>query len=141
MAREVASRGAAPPAVSGAYVFGDSLVDPGNDLRAAQLFHELPFAFLPRGAPTADKGYFEGRFTDGYNFADLISNKLLHEPTTATFPYGFADSVLGFSIPFVNRPGGNNLSFAYGGALAIQSGDPPPGLDAQTDIYQHFTPD
>lgn len=140
MPAEISSLGAALPAFSGVYVFGDSLVDPGDDLRAAQFLNELPFAFLPNGAPTADKGYFEGRFTDGYNFADLISNKLLHEPTAATFPYGITDAVLGFSIPFVNRPGGHNLSFAYGGALATQ-GDLPPGLDAQTDIYQHFTPD
>jgi lysophospholipase L1-like esterase len=141
MPAAVPSLGAALPAFSGVYVFGDSLVDPGNDLRAARLLNELPFAFLPKGAPTADKGYFEGRFTDGYNFADLISNKLLHEPTAATFPYGFTDPLFGLSIPFVSRPEGSNLSFAYGGALAIQGGDPPPGLDAQTDIYRNFTPD
>ena len=140
MPADVLGLGAALPAFSGVYVFGDSLVDPGNDLRAAQLLNGLPFAFLPKGAPTPDKGYFEGRFTDGYNFADLISNKLLHEPTAATFPYGITDAVFGFSIPFVNRPEGHNLSFAYGGALATQ-GDLPPGLSAQVGIYQNFMPD
>src|ERR1700716_3959681 len=63
MPADVASLGAALPAFSGVYVFGDSLVDPGNDLKAAQLLNGLPFAFLPKGAPTADKGDFEGRFT------------------------------------------------------------------------------
>jgi Ca2+-binding RTX toxin-like protein len=141
MPADVPSLGAVLPAFSGVYVFGDSLVDPGNDLSAAELLNGLPFVVLPKGAPTADNGYFEGRFTDGYNFADLISNKLLHEPTAATFPYGFAESVLGLPIPFGNRPDGNNLSFAYGGALALPGADPPPGLSAQTDIYRNFTPD
>lgn len=132
----------APSAYSGVYVFGDSLVDPGNDLRAAELLDEFPFVSLPSGAPTAEKGYFEGRFTDGYNFADLISNKLLNVPTKPTFPYGFEDPLFGLSIPFVNRPEGDNLSFAYGGASAIQGDlDPAPGLDAQTDIYGNYTPD
>jgi lysophospholipase L1-like esterase len=138
---DVPSLGAALPAFSGVYVFGDSLLDPGNDLRAAEIVDALPGGFLPSGAPTADKGYFEGRFTDGYNFADLISNKLLHAPTEATFPYGFSDPLLGLSVPFVNQPEGNTLSFAYGGALAIQGLSAAPGLDAQTDIYRNYTPD
>lgn len=141
MPADAPSLGAALPAYSGVYVFGDSLVDPGNDLRAAQLLSQLPFDILPNGAPTADKGYFEGRFTDGYNFADLISNKLLHEATAATFPYGFTESLLGLPIALGNRPDGNNLSFAYGGALALPGGGPPPWLSAQTDIYRSFTPD
>ena len=65
------------PSFTGVYVFGDSLVDPGNDLRAAQKLGDLPFVSVPSAAPTADKGYYQGRFSDGYNFADLISNKEL----------------------------------------------------------------
>jgi lysophospholipase L1-like esterase len=132
---------AALPVFSGVYVFGDSLVDPGNALKAAKAFAALPFVSLPNGAPTADKGYFEGRFTDGYNFADLISNKLLGTATKTTFPYGFEDPVFGIPIPFVNRPEGNNLSFAYGGSQALQGVEPVPDLDGQTDIYQNYTPD
>jgi lysophospholipase L1-like esterase len=139
---DVQSLGEALPAFTGVFVFGDSLVDPGNDLKAAVLLGRLPFVSIPGAAPTADQGYFQGRFTDGYNAADLISNKLLHEPTQATFPYGFTDPVLGLSIPFLDRPKGNNLSFAYGGALAIRGPlDLAPGLNAQTDIYKHFTQD
>ncbi|RAK59444.1 hypothetical protein DJ021_06300 [Phenylobacterium hankyongense] len=142
MPDDVQSPGAALPAFSGVFVFGDSLVDPGNDLKAGVLLGRLPFVDIPSGAPTADQGYFQGRFTDGYNAADLISNKLLQAPTQATFPYGFKDPLLGLSIPFLNRPDGANLSFAYGGALALQGPfDLAPGLDAQTGIYHHFTPD
>jgi phospholipase/lecithinase/hemolysin len=141
MSAEPAPADPALPAFTGVYVFGDSLVDPGNDLRAAQLLNAFPFVGLPSGAPTADKGYFQGRFTDGYNFADLISNKLLAEPTRPTFPYGFSDPVFGLSIPFLNRPEGNNLSFAYGGAKAVPGLDPAPSLHAQTVIYGNFTAD
>src|SRR5678816_213082 len=95
------------PQFPGFYVFGDSLVDPGNALKAAELLDAFPFTSLPNGAPTASKGYFEGRFSDGFNFADLISNKLLSQPTQPTFPYGFEDPVFGLSLPFVSRPDGN----------------------------------
>jgi len=129
------------PAFTGVFVFGDSLTDPGNDLKAAQVLDSFPFVDLPNGAPTAEKGYFEGRFTDGFNFADLISNKLTHEATRATFPYGFGDPVLGLQVPFVNQPTGTNLSFAYGGAQAIQGEEPVPDLDGQTDAYRNYSPD
>lgn len=132
---------AALPAFTGVYVFGDSLVDPGNDLKAAKLIGSLPIVDVPSGAPTADHGYFQGRFTDGFNFADLISNKLLSVPTKATFPYGYTDPLFGLSIPFLNRPEGVNLSFAYGGAKAIRGDDLAPGLDDQTGIYGNYTAD
>lgn len=127
------------PGFTGFYVFGDSLVDPGNALKAAEFLGDLPFVSVPSGAPTADKGYFQGRFSDGYNFADLVSNKLLANVTATTFPYGFKDPVLGLPIPFASKPDGNNLSFAYGGAQVI--GGYVPDLDGQTDIYRNFTPD
>ena len=126
------------PTFTGVYVFGDSLVDPGNALKAAELLADFPFTGLPSGAPTASKGYFEGRFSDGYNFADLISNKLIAQPTEPTFPYGFETPFFGLTIPFVSRPDGNNLSFAYGGAQAIQGDEIVPDLDGQTDIYRKF---
>ena len=126
------------PTFSGVYVFGDSLVDSGNALRAAELAARFPFIGLPEGAPLASKGYFEGRFTDGYNFADLVSNKMLLAPTIPTFPYGFEDPILGIPLPFVGRPTGANLNFAYGGAQAIQGNEDVPDLDTQTDAYRNF---
>ncbi|HSV03480.1 MAG TPA: SGNH/GDSL hydrolase family protein [Phenylobacterium sp.] len=132
---------AALPAYTGVYVFGDSLVDPGNDLRAADLIGGLPFVGVPDGAPTADKGYFEGRFTDGYNGADLVANKLLHEPTQPTFAFGIQDPLLGLTLPFLSKPNGVNLSFAYGGAMAIQPDSLPPDLHDQVGIYDNFTAD
>ncbi|CAN7625917.1 SGNH/GDSL hydrolase family protein [Phenylobacterium sp. LjRoot225] len=129
------------PGFTGVYSFGDSLLDPGNDLRAAELLDRFPFVSVPDGAPTADKGYFEGRFSNGYNFADLISNKLLDQPAKPTFPYGVAETLLGFPSPIGNRPEGNNLSFAYGGARVIQGPDPAPALGAQVEIYETYTAD
>jgi len=133
---------AALPAYSGVYVFGDSLVDPGNDLRAADVLGALPFVDVPHGAPTEANGYFEGRFSDGFTFADLIANKFLGSPTKPTFPYGFSDPVFGLTTPFENKPTGVNLNFAYGGATAIRGDNPAPGLDDQTNIYgDHYTSD
>jgi lysophospholipase L1-like esterase len=126
------------PQFTGVYVFGDSLVDPGNALKAAKVVDAFPFTSIPNGAPTATKGYFEGRFSDGLNFADLVSTKLLGHPTQPTFPYGFSDPVFGLSLPFVNRPSGDALSFAYGGAQVRRGDEYVPDIDDQTDIYRSY---
>ena len=140
MAANDPTAAAALPGYSGVFVFGDSLVDPGNDLAVFNFLKRFPIDNLPDGAPTADHGYFAGRFSDGYNFADLISNKLLAEPTQATFPYGISNALFGVSLGSVGRPSGQNLSFAYGGALA-SSDNPAPSLHTQVDIYHNFTAD
>ena len=57
-------------AYTGAFVFGDSLVDSGNALKLAQWYGSLPFTDLPEGAPTANLGYFAGRFSDGGECVD-----------------------------------------------------------------------
>jgi phospholipase/lecithinase/hemolysin len=126
------------PPFTGVFVFGDSLVDSGNALRAAQLVDDLPFLGLPNGAPTAAKGYFQGRFSDGYTFADLVANKLVALPTQHTFPYGFQDPLFGLTSPFTSRPAGNSLNFAYGGAQIRQGSEGVPDLDDQTDIYRNY---
>ena len=71
---------------SGVFVFGDSLVDAGNALKLAQWYGGLPFTDLPDGAPTASLGYFQGRFSNGYNFADLVTNKTIGVVTKTIFP-------------------------------------------------------
>ena len=76
-------------AYSSVYVFGDSLVDAGNALKLAEWYGDLTFSDLPDGAPAAEDGYFQGRFTDGYTFADLLSNKAIGSVTRPVFPYGF----------------------------------------------------
>lgn len=86
-------------------VFGDSLVDAGNIFAAT------------RGAtPAPAAGYFQGRFTNGYDYTDLLSFDLFGRPTTA--------SLLG----------GRN--FAYGGARIVDNGDFIPDLSAQIDLYE-----
>src|SRR5215213_235081 len=99
---------------TGVLVFGDSLVDAGNALKAAETYDAIPFTSLPDGAPTAEKGYYKGRFTDGYNFADLLSNKIQFVPTKPVFPFGY--NLLGISDFFLSHPEGNNPNYAYGGA-------------------------
>ena len=125
-------------AYTAAYVFGDSLVDSGNALKLAEWYGGLPFTDLPEGAPTTEDGYFKGRFSNGYTFADLVTNKAIGLVTKPIFPYEFEDPWLGIPIaPFASDPNGNNLNFAYGGAHIVQGDEVVPDLDAQTDAFRH----
>jgi hypothetical protein len=123
---------------SGVYVFGDSLVDAGNALKLAEWYGDLTFSDLPDGAPTPELGYFKGRFSDGYTFADLLANKEIGAVTKPVFPYGFEDPWLGIPVsPFAGDPSGNNLNFAYGGAQIRQGDEAVPDLDGQTDAFRN----
>ena len=121
---------------TGVFVFGDSLVDAGNALKLARTYDYFPFTALPDGAPTSSTGYYKGRFTDGYTFADLISNKFIWTPTKSVFPFGYDDPYLGISFGFLSDPSGNNLNFAYGGAQIRQGSEAVPDLDDQTDAFR-----
>lgn len=118
------------PPFTNVHVFGDSLVDPGNVLKLAKMVDDLPFGALPEKAPSAAQGYYEGRFSDGYTFADLISNKAVGVPTEPVFPFGF------ISYPFQSDPKGITLNFAYGGAQVRQGDEAVPDLDDQTDAFR-----
>lgn len=92
------------------FVFGDSLVDSGN-ARAARL---ASGGVDP--APPA-QGYYQGRFSNGYNFADYLSFDLLNRPATAA------------------ALGGTN--FSVGGAQAAEvPGDASPSFAEQIGLYQ-----
>ena len=122
---------------SGVITFGDSLVDPGNALGLANWYDGLPFAEPVDAAPTPDKGYYQGRFTNGFTYADLIANKYLGVPTKPVFPYAYEDPYLGIRIaPFASDPSGNNLNFAYGGARMRHGNEAVPDLDGQTDAWR-----
>jgi hypothetical protein len=124
-------------AYSGFFTFGDSLVDSGNALKLAQWYGTLTFSDLPEGAPTASQGYFQGRFSNGYTFADLLSNKEIGAVTKPVFPYGYEDPWLGIPVaPWAGDPSGNNLNFAYGGAQIKQGKEVVSDLDAQTDAFR-----
>jgi phospholipase/lecithinase/hemolysin len=124
-------------AYSGVYVFGDSLVDPGNALDLAEWYDGLPLQDLPEGAPTEELGYFEGRFSNGYTFADLVANKLIGKVTEPIFPYHFEDPWLGIPIaPFADEPHINNSNWAYGGSHIRQGGEVVPDFDDQTDAFR-----
>ena len=119
------------------FVIGDSLVDSGNALGLAEWYDDLPFQSLPEGAPTEDLGYFLGRFSNGYTFADLVSNKSIGLVTEPIFPYHFEDPWLGIPIaPFANDPTGNNTNYAYGGSHIRNGTEAVPDLDGQTDALR-----
>jgi outer membrane lipase/esterase len=90
------------------YVFGDSLVDAGN------------ISLLTSGAvPPAAAGYFQGRFTNGLNYPDLLSINEFGTPTVASLA------------------GGNN--FAFGGARVVANGDTVPDLSLQLGAFNART--
>lgn len=92
------------------FVFGDSLVDAGN-ARIARLS-----AGGQDPAPPA-LGYFQGRFSNGPNFADFLSQDLFGTNTTASLA------------------GGRN--FSVGGAqFAEVAGDASPSFQEQIDAFK-----
>jgi len=110
---------AAAPATASAtpyenlFVFGDSFVDGGA----------LQALFIAGGQPDptpAFGGYWNGRFTNGYNYADQLSDHLFGTPTVDAFE------------------GGRN--YGFGGARSyFIPGDPAsaiPNFAAQLNLYQ-----
>ncbi len=85
-------------------VFGDSLVDAGN-----------VYIATAGAIPPASAGYFQGRFTNGYVYTDVLSIDLFGTPT----------------VPYL--AGGTN--FAVGGAQALSNLDPSPDLHHQLAIF------
>ena len=91
------------------FVFGDSLVDSGN-AQAARL------ASGGVDPAPASLGYFEGRFSNGLNFADYVSLDILGRPATAS------------------AFGGSN--FSVGGAQAAEvAGDASPSFAEQIAFF------
>jgi outer membrane lipase/esterase len=89
----------------------------------------LPFPFPSVPDPAPPKlGYFPGRFTNGPNFADLLSVDLTGGALQTVFPYGFPTPF--GQIPF-DRPEAPYLNFGYGGAQAIQGDEQVPDLSQQ----------
>lgn len=87
------------------YVFGDSLVDAGN-VRIA----------TGGAIPNAAQGYFDGRFTNGYDYTDLLSIAAFGATTVASLA------------------GGNN--FAFGGARVVaNASDAVPDLGLQLGAF------
>ncbi|MGI4879633.1 MAG: SGNH/GDSL hydrolase family protein [Janthinobacterium lividum] len=101
--------GAAAPALAAKQpdkivVFGDSLVDAGN------------ISFLTGGAyDPPSKGYFPGRFTNGPDYTDLLSQRLYGQLSTP--------SLLG------------GTNYAFGGARIVNDGDAVPDLAVQVGGY------
>jgi outer membrane lipase/esterase len=91
------------PPFSSLTVFGDSLVDAGNVRK------------LGLGANPKD-GYVDGRFTNGYDYTDLLSIAMYGAPTVASLN------------------GGSN--FAFGGARATATTPVIPDALEQVDLYK-----
>jgi outer membrane lipase/esterase len=83
-----------PPSFTSLTIFGDSLVDAGNIL-----------AFTRGATPSPAQGYFQGRFTNGYDYTDLLSIDLFGVPTVASsfggtnFAFGGARATTTTGVP------------------------------------------
>ncbi|MEO0441013.1 MAG: SGNH/GDSL hydrolase family protein [Pseudomonadota bacterium] len=87
-------------------IFGDSLVDAGNI-----------FTLTGGAVPDASLGYFNGRFTNGFDYTDLLSIELFGTETVASLQ------------------GGTN--FAFGGARASNTSGIP-DLEEQLAFYNGY---
>jgi outer membrane lipase/esterase len=89
------------------YSFGDSLSDSGNLFAATSAL----------GAPNPPAPYFQGRFSNGRVFTELLGNNL----------------ALAAATPASVR---SSLNFAFGGANAAGANALPPSLGVQLALFQ-----
>lgn len=83
---------------SSLYVFGDSLVDSGN-----------AYGFTAGAQPSTANGYYQGRFSNGYNFADYLATDIgVSVPSPAI--YGGTNVAVG-GAEAETKPGQSSLSF------------------------------
>ena len=99
--------GQTPRTFTNQYSFGDSLSDSGNIFAATSAL----------GAPEPRPPYFQGRFSNGPVFTELLGNTL---SLVATTPASVRSS----------------LNFAFGGANAAGSSALPPSLGVQVALFQ-----
>ena len=105
---------ASPPAAisySAVYAFGDSLVDSGNTQKVAEGFA------VPRDPAPVALGYFDGRFSNGPVYSDLLHDHFVGG--------NMVESTLG------------GTNYAFGGARGQDNSprDPIPDLGAQVALY------
>jgi phospholipase/lecithinase/hemolysin len=114
---------------SGIYTFGDSLSDPGNVYNISKQLNSVDplVPIIPPSPP-----YFEGRFSNGPNWVDYLSEDLGLNPTTVT------------ALPSGGNPA-QGINFAFGGATTGTANtiDPDPrlwGLQQQVGAFTSLLP-
>lgn len=86
----------AQPPYSKLFVFGDSLTDSGNALFATT-------RIIPQAPDIPPAPYFQGRFSNGYNFADDLSLRLFGQPLAPSFDGGTNFAVGGATTGTANN--------------------------------------
>lgn len=110
---------------SGVYVFGDSLSDPENTRNQTALLNsQIPIIPIIPPSPF----YFNGRFSNGPNWVDYLTDKLELKPTPFT-------QVLGGVSPI------KGINFAYGGSTTTDDNTilPKPRLPGLQQQIGSFT--
>ncbi len=113
------------------FAFGDSLSDNGSASHLAGLTLGLVDDPTP-----ASKGYFQGRFSNGFNYVDQLYEEITGKSPNTYFSAAELISDIGqeFSLPEGAR---NGVNFALGGATAL------PGFSDEEipAIFDSFSPD
>jgi phospholipase/lecithinase/hemolysin len=109
---------------SGMVFFGDSFIDAGAVNQ-----------FTGGAIAPAELGFFEGRFSDGPTWADIISRRNLGN-TVKTFYTGNPPGSIPGLPGFVYTPGASN--FAVGGARGGSDDGLIPGLPSQVGLYFQY---
>ena len=113
------------------FTFGDSLSDNGSASHLA----DLTFGLVDDPTPS-EKGYFQDRFSNGYNYADQLYQEITGKSPATYFSAAELISEIGqeFSLPDGAR---NGVNFALGGATAL------PGFNDEEipAIFDAFSPD
>jgi phospholipase/lecithinase/hemolysin len=109
---------------SGMVFFGDSFIDAGTVNQ-----------FTGGVVAPAAAGFYQGRFSDGPTWADLISRRNLGG-TVNSFYTGNPPGTIPGLPGFIYTPGATN--FAVGGARAIGDDGLIPGLQTQLGLYGQY---
>jgi len=105
---------------TGVTVLGDSIVDTGNANAGAE--------FIGAPSPTPAPFYFDGRFANGFNYADLISKRITNAPATALLR---STNILDPKTNYATGGAGASLNPYQGQGIP----DAIPDLAEQTDLY------
>ncbi|MFP5275196.1 SGNH/GDSL hydrolase family protein [Coleofasciculus sp.] len=117
------------------YVFSDSSADSGNVFNVSSAAHSLGFPVPITPTPP----YFEGRFSNGYNWIDILTSQLGVDLIPST-ELTVGEPIIPSTPPEVNFNFGgatatNSVNFAFGGAqTGLGNVSPELGVGVLTEI-------
>lgn len=119
------------------YVFGDSASDSGNVFNVTSAANSLglPIPITPSSPP-----YFQGRFSNGYNWVDILASELAVDLISSTeLAMGepiILSTPLAVNFNFDGATATNSVNFAFGGAeTGFDNSEFPFEIGVLTEIH------